>query len=355
VTAPRPTFLVTGATGFLGRHVLEAIRADQSGARLIVLVRSEESWTSQPWTSALGPVDVLVGELLDTGSWEDDDRLAGLTGIFHLAAEVRHSRRGVDGMIRTNVGGVTSILRVAARYGARVVFASTSGTVGCSADPSYAPAESAPYCEEAVARWPYYASKITAEREATKVAAQLGVELVIMRPPVLLGPGDHRFRSTSNVLRLLRGKLPFLFAGSIHFVDIRDVAAAMVQAMLHPRPSTVYHLPGHVTSLDAFFREVAKAADLEPSWRTVPAPLVRWLSRFADAIGIRPHFLPDPVLMEMASRHWGLSSRISGSELGFDPRPSEVTIRDTVDWLRGAYPGLSVAGPGAPPPRVKRP
>jgi dihydroflavonol-4-reductase len=341
VSDPRPTFLVTGATGFLGRHVLEAIRAGQPDARIVVLVRSAGSWSSQPWASALGPVEVVVGELTGTSSWEDDDRLAGLTGIFHLAAEVRHSRQGVDEMIRTNVGGVTSMVRIAARYGARVVFASTSGTVGCSADPSYAPDESAPYCEEVVARWPYYASKITAEREAAKLAAELGVQLVIARPPVLLGPGDHRFRSTSNVLRLLRGKLPFLFAGTIHFVDIRDVAAAMVQAMIHPRPSAIYHLPGHVTSLDAFFRQVAKAAGLQPRWRTVPAPLVLWLSRVAAAIRMRPHFLPDPVLMEMASRHWGLSSGLSRSELGFDPRPSEVTIRDTVDWLTSEYPGLS--------------
>jgi dihydroflavonol-4-reductase len=343
VTDPRPTFLVTGATGFLGRHVLEAVRAEHPEARIVVLVRSAGSWSSQPWASALGRVEVVVGELLDTASWADDRRLAGLTGIFHLAAEVRHSRREVDEMIRTNVGGAVSMVEVAAKYGARVVFASTSGTVGCSTDAAYAPDEEAPHCDAVVARWPYYASKVRAEREARSAAERVGVELVVMRPPVLLGPGDHRFRSTSNVLRLLRGRLPLLFDGTIHYVDIRDVARAMVRAMTLAKPRPAYHLPGTTSGLDEFFRLVARTAGIEPRWRRIPARAVWAVARALELVGVRSHFIPDPVLVEMGIHHWGLTSSHSARDLGFRPRPPVETIADTVDWLRLNHPDLRTA------------
>ena len=75
-------------------------------------------------------------------------------------------------------------------------------------------------------------------------ADELGVELVFIRPPVLLGPGDHRFRSTSNIIRMLRGRLPFLIQGGMHFIDIRDAMHAIWCAMERPDVRPVYHLAG---------------------------------------------------------------------------------------------------------------
>ena len=112
----------------------------------------------------------------------------------------------------------------------RLVLVSTSGTVGCSRDPESRPDEEAPWCESTVARWPYYRSKLEAERPARALAEALGVELVVLRPPALLGPGDHRFRSTSSVLRALRRRLPFVVRGGMHFADIRDAARALASS-----------------------------------------------------------------------------------------------------------------------------
>jgi nucleoside-diphosphate-sugar epimerase len=63
--------------------------------------------------------------------------------------------------------------------------------------------EEAPFAERLVARWAYYVSKIRAEREARRLAHQLGVELVIVRPPVLLGLDDHNRLSTGCVQKVL--------------------------------------------------------------------------------------------------------------------------------------------------------
>lgn len=341
LTGAEPAYLVTGATGFLGRHLLEILRKHAPAARLILLVRGLKSWEAQTWRGDVGQVELIVGPLSPTDSWKNDPRLARLDGIFHLAGEVKHSRTGISEMFHTNVLGTEAMVRLAAEKGCRIMVASTSGTVGCSAEAREGPDETAPYCEEAVSRWPYYGSKILAEKRARALAEELNVSLIIVRPPVILGPGDHRFRSTGNVLRLLRGKLPFIFRGTMHFVDVRDVAEAMVRAMLLANPRPIYNLPGTVLSLDEFFGTIADEAHLPKSWRVLPAKLIWLVARTAELLGIHSRVLPNPVVIEMGEHHWELSSRYASAELGFKPRPARQTIRDTVDWLRENHPDLT--------------
>lgn len=336
----RPAFLITGGTGFLGRHVLQALREKVPDVRLLVLVRNARSWGEQEWRATVGDVDVVVGGLLDRGAWEHDPRLARLDGIFHLAAEVRHTRSAVGEMARTNVEGTSSMVRLAAEKRCRLLFVSTSGAVACSAQPGRGVFEDAPFCEDVVGGWPYYASKIRAEKEASRLAAELGVELVVIRPPVLLGPGDHRFRSTAHVLRVLRGKLPFIVNGGMHFVDVRDAADALVAAMRRPHPRPVYHLSGTACTLHEFFRMVAEQAGVTPSWRILPRAPVKLAAVLNERLGSPIGVIPDPVVVEMAGHHWEILSRYAKADLGYRSRTPEQTIRDTVAWLRSHHPDL---------------
>jgi dihydroflavonol-4-reductase len=226
------------------------------------------------------------------------------------------------------------MVRLAAEKKCRMLFASSSGTVGCLMDAGAAPDEDAPFSDDVVAGWPYYASKIQAEKKARALADELSVDLIVFRPPVMLGPKDHRFRSTGHLLRLLEGKLPFILEGEIHLVDIRDVADAMVRAMLLPASKPAYNLPGHVMSLDQFFRIAATEAGITPSWRVLPARLLWYLAKLNELTGRRLHFIPDPVVIEMAQHHWGISSRYASTDLGFVARPAQETLRDTVRWMK---------------------
>jgi dihydroflavonol-4-reductase len=343
LTQARHTYLVTGATGFLGRHILEALRKAEPDCRIVVLVRDARSWEEQTWRQDFGGVEVLNGPLFPTDAWGGDPRLAGLTGIFHLAGEVKHSRSGTAAMFRTNVEGTAAMVRIAAERKCRLLFVSTSGTVGCSAKSGPGPYEDAPYCEEVVRGWPYYLSKIRAEQVAVRLAREWRVTLIIFRPPILLGPGDHRYRSTAHLLRLLRNKLPFIFPSSLHFTDVRDAAEAMVRAMLHANPRPIYHLTGTVCSLDDFFGMVAEAANMKPAWRVFPARLVWYLAKLAELTGLKFYAIPNPVIIEMGTHHWEISSRYAESDLGYHSRPAEETIADTVAWLRLNHPELPVS------------
>lgn len=329
-------WLVTGASGFLGRHFLEQLHVSHPAQCAIALIRSREEWDSMEWTRALRGVETIVGAVTAPERWAEDPRLGSLGGLVHLAAQVRHTRRDADATYFVNVDGTLAMVRLAGRYRCRMLFVSTSGTVGCFRRPGMTAEEDAPYCEAEVAAWPYYDSKIKAEKRARALAKELGVELVIARPPVLLGPNDHRQRSTNHVRRFLDGKLPFLIRGGMHFADVRDVAAALVRLMARAAVQPVYHLPGTVCSIEEFYSMVAKLAGMAKVRHVVPYRAAVWAARVLHAVGIRK--LPEPALVEMAGHYWDMSSKYSEAELGYRSREGSVTIADTIAWLRQPGP-----------------
>jgi nucleoside-diphosphate-sugar epimerase len=330
-------FLVTGASGFVGRHLLEALHAEAGPRRVIALVRDLDAWRHMEWTRPLACVEPLVGAVTDPAAWWRDQRLEGLGGLFHLAALVRHSRRDAETVFRTNVLGTLNMVRLAASQHCRMIFVSTSGTVGCFRGPDHSADEEAPYCDAEVADWPYYRSKIMAERQARALADELGVELVIVRPPVLLGPADHRFRSSAPLLRYLEGRLPFLIRGGMHFADVRDVARALIRVMARPDVRPVYHLPGTVCSIEEFFAMVAEVSGRAAPRFILPFVPAWWLATIGRPLGL----LPDPVVIEMASRYWSVSSRYAGAELDYRSRQGRETLADTVAWLRRHHSSLA--------------
>jgi dihydroflavonol-4-reductase len=337
------TILVTGATGFLGRHVLQALCEREPQTRVLVLVRRRSDWNHLDWTAALHNAEVIEGGVTGSEGWTTDRRLQGLDGILHLAAIVRHSRRSPDDIYETNVEGTLRMVRLAAKYPCRLVFVSTSGTVGCFRDPESKADEDAAYVERTVARWPYYDSKIKAEKAARALASQLGVAMTIVRPPILLGPGDHRFRATNTVTRYLRGKYPFLIEGGVSFIDIRDAAPAILAALRHPAARPVYHLDGTDCSVVAFFDLCRQVCGVEPPSAILPYKTAHALAVAAEQgahlVGQHSPF-PDPVVIEMARHYWGLTSRYSAAELGYQTRPPRQTLADTIAWLRDHHPQL---------------
>ena len=326
-----PSILVTGATGFVGRHLLQELAAGAPPRATLALVRDELAWRALDWTEKLEGVETIHGSVLAPERFHDDARLASVRAIVHLAAVVKHSRRGAEEVEPTNVDGTLAMVRLAARLRARLVFVSTSGTVACFASRNESADEDAPWCEAAVAGWPYYRSKVQAEREATKLAAQLGVELTVVRPPIVLGPGDHRFRSTSNVLKAMRGKLPIIIRGGIAFVDVRDVARALVRLTEIPSVRPIYHLPGTSWGVTEFFAAVESISGRRGPRIVLPFRPAWLLGSATHALGL--HVLPDPVVIEMASRWWDVRSRYAERELGYRPRDPRETLADTIAWL----------------------
>lgn len=317
--------LVTGASGFLGRHLLPKLTS------AVALVRSTVAWNGMPHFPELRAIPTIEGDVEQVELWLEKARAHGISTIVHMAALVRHSRREAAEVHRVNVQGTVAMVKAAAQLGARMVLVSTSGTVGCFHSPDQIANEQSAYCKTTITNWPYYDSKLRAEVAARETAASHGVELVIVRLPVLLGPGDHRGRSTSHIRRVITGRQRYYLTGGIAYTDVRDVAQALVTLTTFPQPRPVYHLPGVHETLEVFFRRCATLAKVDPPKLKLPKSAALVLCHAGRLLGSRSPF-PDPVLVEMASCYWGFGS-LWANEIGYQARSAEETLTDTINWL----------------------
>jgi dihydroflavonol-4-reductase len=332
--------LVTGGTGFLGEHVVACLLS-RGAYEVRALARSRSPVLSGPGSHEDGDgdgggvvVEVIRGDLL--AGDELDRAVDGCAAIFHLAGLVSRDPDDGQRMMRIHVDGTRRVLEAAHRAGVkRVVVASTSGTVAVSAYPDVLD-ERAGYATELVAGWPYYASKVFQEKLAFALGRELGVEVVCVNPSLLLGPGDRRLSSTSDVLRLMRGQVPVVPEGGVNFVDVRDAAAATVSALERGRAGERYLLGGPNWTVDEFFGRVARAARVKRPRLKLPARISRLGAGLIEHVyrsrGKEPPV--DRISVEMSQHYWYVDSSKAERELGFAARDPGLTLVDTVRYLR---------------------
>jgi dihydroflavonol-4-reductase len=218
----------------------------------------------------------------------------------------------------------------------RVVVASTSGTIAVGTDPDRIYDESAHAPLEIIAPWPYYRSKLYAEREAL-AKNQPGFEVVVVNPSLLLGPGDLRESSTSDVRLFLSRSVPAIPGGGVAFVDVRDAAEGMRLAFERGRAGERYLLNGKNLSVAAFFSRLERISGVKgpvlpmPRSRPVALGIGKLYMRAVKAMGGEPPV--DETSLEMSQYFWYCDASKAERELGFTARDPGETLRDTIDDL----------------------
>jgi dihydroflavonol-4-reductase len=329
----RAAILVTGATGFLGQHVVATLR--EQGREVVALVRDLDSSHAKRIAktgATLARGDVLDGDSVAAAA-------AGCTAVLHCAGKV--SRHGADAteMTRVNVQGVEVTLAACRSVGVRrAVVASTSGTIGVSTDPDRVADERTPVPLEIINKWPYYRSKYYGEQLALGQDSP-EFEVVIVNPALLLGPGDYQGSSTEDVRRALEQRMPLVPAGGYAFVDARDAAAGMILALDKGRAGQRYLLVSCNCPIRTFFSRVARVADLDGPVFALPdhdmvERATRWLIRRAHSVLGEDDALPDEISIAMAQHYWYVDSTLAENELGWRARDPMITLADTVYDLR---------------------
>jgi len=320
-------YLVTGATGFLGGHVVRSLQA--RGHTVVAFSRRQG------------------------GDIRDSQRVraaaAGCHGAFHCAGKVSRRIEAAEEMYRTHVEGTKELLMACERAGvSRVVFASSSGTIAVGDNSRHIATEADAAPIGILSRWPYYRAKLFAERAALE-RSRLGFEVVSVNPSLLLGPGDVHRSSTEEVRLLLEGGISVVPAGGLSFVDARDAAEAMCLAMDRGRGGERYLVGACNLTLREFFARLARMAGVPAPWVPLPRSpeLARaaalWMGRVASRLGAGATL--DPIAAEMAQFFWYLDSSKAQRELGWSARDPNATLYDTVQDLRArnvVWPRLSV-------------
>jgi dihydroflavonol-4-reductase len=318
-------FWVAGATGFLGSHLVRTL--SERGHQLVAVSKNGGS---------VHGVDVAPVDILNEKAVAESAR--GLDGAFLVTGRVSRDRHDAELLHRDNVLGTESALKALRAAGVkRVVVASTSGTLAVSRDPDSIADESCRAPLEIIARWPYYRTKLYAERVALDANKPGEFEVVVVNPSLLLGPGDLRESSTGDVRLFLERSIPAIPAGGMAFVDARDAALGLLQAFERGRPGERYLLNGKNMTIAAFFQRLERISGVKapllrmPSSRPLAIGLNQVFAKAVEAIGGRVPV--DEVSVEMAQYFWYCSADKAERELGFSARDAGETLADTIDDL----------------------
>ena len=318
--------LVTGATGFLGKHLVALLRPE---ARLRLLCRSASPWEEDP------EVEVVRGDIEDLAAVRR--AMEGAEEVYHLAGVVSRDPRDAEKLYRIHVEGTRHVCEAAVEARPRkLVVVSSSGTIAVGPRPVEYD-ENSGYKNHVVGEWPYYLSKIFAEKLAFWYVAHRQLPIVVVNPSLLLGPGDDRGSSTGDVALFLDGQIQALPLGGLSFVDARDAAAGLVAAMEKGRCGERYLLGGPNWTFRQLILVTAKLAGRRAPSLQLPVEASVWGARAMRALYrvAGQEYRLDDASVRMSAMFWYCNTAKARSELGFQTRDPEETLRATIDDLRG--------------------
>jgi dihydroflavonol-4-reductase len=318
--------LVTGGSGFIGGRLVRLL-AD-SGCEVRAFYRRGDDARLLSGTSVerieadICDLDVLV------------EAMKGCSGVFHTAGNVSFRRRDRKIQHRVNVEGTRAVIAACRRTGVRrLVHTSTVNTLGVPEAGSLGDETTPP--DSRLHHIGYVATKRTAETLAL-AANGTGLEVVVVNPGTVFGPGDVNANAGSFILAAAR--LPVLACppGGTNCVHIDAVTQGHLAAYERGRPGERYILGGENLSYGDMFGIMAEVLGRRPrilSLPSVPAVALAFLLEgLSDAAGL------DVPLSADAARAGCLrlfySSRKAAKELGLPSLPFRLAVRQAVDWYR---------------------
>ena len=316
---------VTGGTGFLGRHVIEALLgAGHSVSAMVRQPRAKLPEGTEPVAVGLDDFDGLK------------TALDGIETVVHIAGKVSRDPKDSAEIYALHVQGTRTLLAAMSAQGVKkMVLASSSGTIAVSDEQGPPMDEDHEPKFEIVGRWPYYASKRLQEKEVLRWHESGEGEAIILNPSLLLGPGDEKLSSSGDVLNILNGRLMGFTEGTIAFVDVRDCAPAFVAALSAPTGQR-FLLNGANMRIRSFIERVARVGDVMPPRIKLPRKWAVRGTKVMEALyGTIDRVPPvDPVSVDMGAHNWGCNADRARRTLGFSARDPQVTLSDTIRDLR---------------------
>lgn len=316
------TALVTGATGFLGGHIVRQLCA--RGVKVKALVRKPMAATEL----VLAGAEPVRGDVLEPATLKHAlDQ--PVDWLFHCAANTSMWKGGDALQTRVNLEGTANVLAAARGRVGRLLHTSSVAVYGFTEDPIR---EDSPRL--GLKSWVNY-MRTKAESELLVVgAAERGMDAVILNPTHMLGPHDRH--NWSRLIQLIdQGTLPGAPPGIGSFADVREVAKAHLRAAEVGRSGQNYLLGGVHAS---FVELIATAAGLlgrKSPDRAMPAWLIRLVARYKVW---RSKTEPDvtPESAAISCHRMRVETAKAERDLGLVTPALQQMLDDTIVWMRGA-------------------
>ena len=270
--------LVTGATGFVGGALVRRLTAGRAFNGVVAAVRRKAA----AWPE--GVLQVQVGDLLPTTDW--GAALQGIDAVVHCAARVHVMQDDASDPLQAyrevNVSGTLNLARQAAQAGVRrFVFVSSIKVNGEATHPGEPfTADEAPAPLD-----PYGVSKLEAEQGLRTIELQTGMEVVIVRPPLVYGPGVKA--NFAAMIRWVARGIP-LPLGATHnarsMVALDNLVDLLITCVKHPAAAgqTFLVSDGEDVSTTELLRRTAQAMGRKVILLPVPTFVLEWGAALFD-------------------------------------------------------------------------
>lgn len=316
------TVVVTGASGHVGANLVRALL--ENGRDVRALVHHDRRALN-----GLG-IETINGDVCDPDSLTR--AFNGAETVYHLAAYISLMNDWPD-VHRINVAGTQNIIDACFKAKVkRLIFFSSIHAIEPAPDDKIINETCA--LVDSVRCPPYDRSKAAGERLIQEAVAK-GLDAVIINPTAVVGPLDYQPSHFGAVLfAIATKKMPALVTGGFDWVDARDVANGAIRAEKHAPAGSKYLLSGHYFTVREVGETIEKITGVSAPWFVTPMWLARAsapiVSAFNRMTGKRQLFTP--VSLRALKNSRPVSHEKATRELGYQPRPFEETVADTLRW-----------------------
>ncbi|MBX3081820.1 MAG: NAD-dependent epimerase/dehydratase family protein [Anaerolineae bacterium] len=316
-------YFVTGATGFIGKRVAQQLTA--AGHEVIALVRTPAKATNL----AQHGVTLAQGDITDKESMRAP--MTGVDGVFHIAGWYEVGTKDKTPGERINIQGTRNVLEMMRELNIpKGVYTSTlavnSDTHGQVVDENYH------FTGQHISE--YDRTKAVAHQDVAEPMIKAGLPLAIASPGLVYGSGDH-----SNVRTTLQGylqrRLPMIPQKTGYcWAHVDDIAAGHVQAMEKGIIGETYFICGPTYTLVEALQMAQRITGIPvpmavpPALFSISAAMTGIVERF---VTLPPLYTAEGLRVAAGVTYFGSNAKAK-RELGFDPRPLEVGLRELLRY-----------------------
>lgn len=318
--------LVTGATGFIGSNLVEALLKD--GCNVKILRRRESDMQALEGLEA----EPCLGDVRDAAAVLN--AVKGCDTVFHAAAIVSYWKRERPLMEAVNVGGTRNVVDACLKSGVRrLIHTSSVAAIGF-------PGHGMTADENTMFNWEpydigYRNTKWAAELEIAR-GVKLGLDAVMVNPSVVIGPRDIHFHGGQLIRDIYHKRIFYYVNGGMSVVYVKDVVRGHLLAAKRGRTGERYILGGESLSHREIISTIAEVVGgIKPFFR-MPSPVVTTVALIAEAAGTILNKKPwvTRELFAGSRFRYHFSSKKAESELGYTSIPFRQAVLNTFEWYK---------------------
>lgn len=317
--------LVTGATGFLGKHLTKDLIS--KGHRVTILARK----TSNLDEYRKLPINIHFGDI--TNRLDLLQASQNKDTVYHLAGYIAYKRSDRPMMNKINIDGTANVIDACVTNKVnKLLHLSSVVTIGANFKPK--PIDEDFQFNLGKYNLGYFETKREAERLVVEAVEHNGLNAYMINPSTIYGPGDATKGSRKTQVKVAKGKFKLYPPGGVNVVYVNDVINAIDLCLANGQPGRRYIISGDNLYIKELFQIIAETAKVPPPNIPIPRIMLTSLGAFGDLIrkfGAETS-LSSETAVTASLYHW-FSNERAKKELGFQPTPAKTAIQESVSWM----------------------